>query len=600
MKKLWQKRLFQNILICILMGIGSFAAKAKTDEFQTPVRISAYAIASEGEFVYIAGEAVNLKGQLPAGSMDLGGGMKDIWLVKLRSDGTPVFSALIGGSNDDAAFSLAVGQGVVYILGETWSTDFPNAPGNLGESDTVLLAISADGNDILWVRRLGGSDQDSGRALSLHNESLFLTGITWSQDMTTNEAKGDADGFLARLTMNGNLEWLHVFGGKSLDAPYDLEVEGDALWITGQSFSSDFNGTYFGGGDIFAARFDLQGTRQFVGLYGGREEDLAYAIIPGADGSVYLTGGTQSGTFEPSNGSFGGGFDGFLMKIKADGSLESFSYLGGTGTDYAYDLTILSNGDVLAVGETNSPTFPLGYTHNVDTLGGGDAFITRLNSAGEVLSVWVQGSTLEDRAQKLVLTSSALWLAGQFSLGPLPYVLMVLPEQMAGIPFPTPQPAIPTATMAVTATLRVTSTPRLTPPSPATPLPTTTQTATAGNQHTATANAEIILGETPNATVSVTPQAKNAVTQTLNTEYTLAIKDTLSQTAINGVTETVMIGLARTVVTPTLTASQIEETPVSQGGLKSGEISTGWLLGSCLLLLTGLGVAYYLANRKKP
>jgi hypothetical protein len=568
----------KQFLCVILISFFTFSvvqvAWAETGLHQDTVRISAYAIAAEGEYVYILGDAVNLEGQLDGDSLDLGGGMRDIWLVKLRGDGTLVYTALIGGGDNDSAYSIAVREGVVYILGETWSWDFPGAPGNAGENDALLLALAADGSQILWARRFGGSDQDSGRALILHDESLFLTGITWSQDLVAGAAQGNADGFLARVRLNGTLEWLKIFGGSALDAPFDLARIGDTLWVAGQSYSRDFGGTHQGEGDAFAASFNLAGVEQSAWLYGGREEDISYAISPAEDGSILLAGGTRTSTFSDAQGEFAGSFDGFLMNLSAGGDLISVNYLGGTGIDYVYDIQTLPSGEVLVVGETFSPEFPLGYGKAQETFGEGDAFIVRFNPGSDEATSWVKGGSGTDRARDVALVSEGVWLAGQFSLGELPYGLFISQDELGEMPLPEPQTSFPTATLALTATLQPTETPRPT----STPTPVVTETSL------------------------ITDQPADSLTGTVavnNTATDLAAEAT--STALSGVAEEGTPsepGQTETEAQPTsdVATSTEEELP---GETKDQGGSTGLIVGLGVLLVAGFGGAYYVYRRNK-
>jgi hypothetical protein len=475
MKTMWQKILLQTVLLgCILLSGGApVCAEAAS---QPSSRIDAYSLAVEdGEYLYLVGDAINPSDQLPAGSLDLAGGMLDMWVAKLRPDGSPVFQALIGGKADDAAHAVVVRQGVIYILGETWSTDFPGAPGNAGENDAVVLALAADGSQILWARRFGGSDQDAGRAIALLENNLYLTGITWSQDFIPGSAKGDADGFLARLDLSGNLAWNIQFGGLGLDAPFGLAAGPGGIWVTGETFSADLAGTPFGGGDIFALRFDANGARQFAGLYGGAGEDVSYAAGLAPDGNLYLAGDTQSAGLPGANGRFGGGTDGFLMHIKPDGSILSSNYLGGSGLDTGMALTVLPNGDALVAGGTYSPQFPTGYTLSAASKGDQDAFLAQINPAGELVSVSLQGGSGDDAARGVGITANAIALAGRFSVGGLPYLLLVPSADLGDATLPTNAPPLPTATLALTATARPTETPG--PTRTATPTPVNTPTA---------------------------------------------------------------------------------------------------------------------------
>jgi uncharacterized repeat protein (TIGR01451 family) len=77
-----------------------------------------------------------------------GGG--DAFLTELSPDGSSlVFSTFLGGSSSDAAFSIAVdGSGSAYLIGQTFSTNFPVTPGAFqtalaGGGDAFVTKIGA-------------------------------------------------------------------------------------------------------------------------------------------------------------------------------------------------------------------------------------------------------------------------------------------------------------------------------------------------------------------------------------------------------------------------------------------------------------------------
>lgn len=456
-QKHWQILII--LFLSILLSVNTLTGQAEVGDQQQSPRLSVFDITIENDYIYVVGSAINYAGSLLSGSLDLSAGMKDIYVLKMQKDGTSVFQALIGGSNDDEAFGVAVRQGVVYVLGETWSDDFPGAPGNAGESDAVVFALAADGSQILWSRRLGGSDQDAGRAMKLQNDSLYLTGITWSQNMMTGAAKGDADGFLARLDLTGDLKWLRVFGGRALDAPFDLAFSGQAVWVNGQTFSNNFGTGAKGGGDIFAARFGLDGNQQFVGLYGGREEEIGFGIASGDDGTLFLLGATQSPGLPGAIGEYSGKFDALMMSISADGTLLNSTYLGGSEIEYAYAAELLADGNLLVAGVTGSPQFPLGFETVVNSFGGNDAFLAHLQADGQVVSTWLKGSTADDRATGLVTLEEGVWVLGKFPEGVLPFADFVLAGDLPNLALPVNPLPTPTATLGLTATPLPTETP---------------------------------------------------------------------------------------------------------------------------------------------
>jgi hypothetical protein len=577
------------LTVCLLWFHPSQPGKADTSLFQGAARTTGFAVAVEGEYVYIAGEASNLAGSMPPGTLDLGGGMKDIWLAKLRTDGTPVYSALIGGSSDDSAYAVAVRQGVVYLLGETWSYDFPGAPGNAGESDAVLLALAADGSQVLWARRFGWSGQDAGRGLDIHAGSLYMTGVTWSDELASGGGLGLGDGFVARLGLDGALDWLQVFGGRTLDVPFGLSVADSGVWIAGQSFSTDFGGVQQGGGDAFVTRFSLGGVQGFANLYGGRSEDMAYGIALAGDGGVYLVGGSQSGGLTPAFGTYGGGFDGFLMKIATDGAVQSTSYLGGSSADYAHDVLPLPNGGALVVGVTFSQTFPLGYPRSVSGAGRSNAFIAHMQPSGDLADAWLVGGAGDDQALAAALTPQGLWLAGRFSTGPLGYALLVPPSGIPGVPLPTIETPQPTATLALTATPQPTETlrPTATPTLTFTPLPVTA---------TFTAAAVVDGGAYPvdGGTVTQIPPDEG-IDPTQALAITRAVAEALAQGTPAGA---ITLATEPPALTGTALAEDAATVQVSSYEGEGERFPTGWVVGGGLLLVAGL-VGFFLGIRRK-
>ena len=572
MKLRFNKGLHLLILLSMALISLSRGVHASDGIFQENVRTSAYALAVEGEYLYILGDAVNYQGELGENDLDLSGGMRDIWLVKLHQDGTPVFTALIGGADDDAAYSIAVREGVVYIFGETWSNDFPGAPGNAGENDALLLALAADGGQILWARRFGGSDQDAGRAITLHDSALYVAGITWSRDLLPGGALGNADGFLARVGLEGRLDWMEIFGGSALDAPFDLVISNDDLWVTGQSLSRDFGGTHQGEGDAFAARFSLDGEQEFAGMYGGREPDIAFAISSNPAGGVLVAGGTRTGDLPEAVGEFSGNYDGFLMAIAPDGQLQQTTYFGGTGVEYAYDTILSPDGDLFVIGETYSPVFPLGNDRPLESFGNGDAFILQINPEGEVINSWLKGGPDSDRARAGALTTDGLWLAGSFSTGSLSYGLLVIASELGNISLPTLEPSLPTATLALTATPQPTETPL--PTSTPTPQPTTAQTATAAAVNTATAAVE---------GTEVSEVQVSTSTSTTETGDLAPVEETQTGGGLPGEPGD---------LAPSPTLSEASQ-PVPEAADQEDTVPIGLLIGGGLILAVGLGAAFY-------
>jgi len=142
---------------------------------------------------------------------------------------------------------------------------------------------------------------------------------------------------------------------------------------------------------------------------GGTGNDIGYAIAVDAFGEfVYVTGGTTSTNFPGVGGNsiqpnlLGSG-DVFVTKLNAAVTAPVYStYLGGSGLDTAYAIAVDITGAAYVTGETDSPTaagvgnipYPRVGPFQATYKGGGDAFVTKINPAGNALvySTYLGGS----------------------------------------------------------------------------------------------------------------------------------------------------------------------------------------------------------------
>lgn len=220
---------------------------------------------------------------------------------------------------------------------------------------------------------------------------------TLASDGTVSFALGSYNRAYA-LTIDPTLIYSTYLGGSLLD--YAIRVTLDALgntYVTGYTDSINFpTATPYqpanaGGGDAFIAKLDPTGTQLLYATYfGGSAYDIGTGLRVDIDGSIYLGGITSSTNFPLANAlqpAYGGGvYDGFITKLNASGSAVVYStFLGGNGSDQVFNMDI--NGfDVYAVGETTSSNFPLANPYQPTLNGGGDAFVSKINSSGSMLS----------------------------------------------------------------------------------------------------------------------------------------------------------------------------------------------------------------------
>jgi hypothetical protein len=115
---------------------------------------------------------------------------------------------------------------------------------------------------------------------------------------------------------------------------------------------------------------------------GGTTDDSGEGIAVRGD-NAYVTGYTTSSDFPTTPGAFdrtyNGSLDAFVTKLNDSGSALAYStFLGGTGFDFGAGIAVDGRGRAYVTGHTASADFPTTRGAFDRTLGGGDAFVTKL------------------------------------------------------------------------------------------------------------------------------------------------------------------------------------------------------------------------------
>ena len=144
--------------------------------------------------------------------------------------------------------------------------------------------------------------------------------------------------------------------------------------------------------DIFYATF-LDGLSSST--------SIGYGIaVEKTSGLSYVTGATSAADFPSTPGAFdfshNGSMDVFVVQLASLGDTLGFAtFVGGTGADWGYAVTLDQLGFVYVTGETESDDFPItAGAHDDSYDASGDAFILKLNPQGNTLaySTYVGGA----------------------------------------------------------------------------------------------------------------------------------------------------------------------------------------------------------------
>jgi hypothetical protein len=253
------------------------------------------------------------------------------------------YSTFLGGSNADYALGIAVDAGGnAYVTGYSYSTNFPTTPGafqtncnaHCQDGDAFVTKLNPTGSALLYSTYLGGSNQQNAYGIAVDTSGdAFVTGYTTSGDFPTTAGayqtfcRGSgscADVFLTKLNPTGSgLIYSTFLGGSSVNGGYGVALDpaGDA-YLTGYTASTDFPTTpgafqtVYGGGsdDAFITEFNTTGSAVIYSTFlGGNGQDVGSGIALDQNGDIYAVGGTESTNFPVSPGAFqtqyGGGLD---------------------------------------------------------------------------------------------------------------------------------------------------------------------------------------------------------------------------------------------------------------------------------------------------
>ena len=291
---------------------------------------------------------------------------------------------------------------------------------------------SPQSGDLPYATFLGGSGEDRGSALALDAaDRATVVGYTWSRNFPTTPGAfdtsfngGSYDAFVVRLNATGiALDYATFLGGSGWDGTWALALDAAGrATVAGWTDSSNFPttpgafDTSFNGGtyDAFVARLNADGTAlDYATFLGTSGYDVGRTLALDAAGRATVTGRTDSSDFPTTPGAFdtryNGGDDAFVVRMNADGSALDYStFLGGSGNDYIFALTLDAVGRAIVTGETSSsdlPTTPGAFDTGYN--GERDAFVVWLNAAGSAIDygTFLGGSRL-DNAWALALDAA--------------------------------------------------------------------------------------------------------------------------------------------------------------------------------------------------
>ena len=406
----------------------------------------------------------------------------------LMIDPVVQFSTYLGGKAVDRADGIAVDTaGKAYLVGTTFSTDFPNENAFdatlSGPSDAFVTKFNVDGSALVYSTVIGGKLTENGNAIAVTKDGLAcITGLTGNDNPGANvndfpvtanafqnhgdTAKRLVDAFVTVFNATGDgLVYSSFFGGtetrngSSADAGKGIAVDNTGkVYITGRTKSFDlpikngFQTLLRPDAAAFIAKFNPQASSGAASLlyssYFGCHsalgvDDEAFGIAVDKFGIAYIVGRSRFNQFFPSKSPSSlppfqkrdpGGTSAFIAKFdcaaSGNSSLIYATLLGGSGDDVAFAVAVDAQQRTYITGSTESSDFPLKNPFD-SSRSDLDGFVTKMNADGTALfySSFLGGAGIDAGSGIAVDAQGNAYVTGQTSSTDFPVLNAFQPNK---------------------------------------------------------------------------------------------------------------------------------------------------------------------------
>lgn len=273
------------------------------------------------------------------GDISFNNGGFDYWLLKLTANGDLIWEKTFGGSENDWLSSIVETSDGGFVLAGTSNSSNGNITNAKGLRDIWIVKLTSNGN-LVWQKSFGGSNDDLCNEIKLTSDGGFIIcGQTLSNNFDVSGHHGGSDFWVIKLNFSGNLVWQKCIGGSNEDYATDIIQTSDGGYmVTGYSSSlnGDFSGVPFmssklvklnstgviewqknfsgvgysvvkqtnDGGYVLADgdhnyviyKLDIFGNTEWEGSYGGPGSEYPCSIYQASDGTYLVAGQRQLST----------------------------------------------------------------------------------------------------------------------------------------------------------------------------------------------------------------------------------------------------------------------------------------------------------------
>jgi len=154
-----------------------------------------------------------------------GQGAADLWIKKIDNTGAVIWGRTLGGPVADGQTSAGGLCGLIEDADGGYVVASSTQSYGQGLSDVYVAKLSSSGS-LLWTRTVGGVGNDFGYSIALTSDGGYIiAGSTFSY------GAGSSDMYIVKLTSTGALSWTKTYGGTGADAAYSIIQNTDGNYV---------------------------------------------------------------------------------------------------------------------------------------------------------------------------------------------------------------------------------------------------------------------------------------------------------------------------------------------------------------------------------
>jgi parallel beta-helix repeat protein len=299
------------------------------------------------------------------------------------------------------------------------------------------LNLNIDDNVDSWAKTYGSDKTNEGiNSIQQTGDGYVVAG--WVGESYF----GNKDIWVAKLDINGSIEWQKSYGESESEEAYSIQSVNDGYIVAGYKSSGNNK-------DVWILKLDERGKIEWQKVFDWGDKDIAYSIKQTEDGSYIVIGETG---FWRSEGKTESGIetrvldsDVWILKLDKNGNIEWQKAYGGEYTDRAYSISeadhgyvfvrymgdsvfceVSKDGDILrqkayvawnygdvvySIQQTDDGYILAGWTNSYGA-GKNDVWVIKVNNFGSLKWQKSYGGSEDDKAYSILPTGDGYIFAG--------------------------------------------------------------------------------------------------------------------------------------------------------------------------------------------